>query len=90
MSTYFSKVIKAGDRQREFNFRLLSGPEPRYHVDVPDERGNRVVFSMVRNDSGEWKNATDALPNWVQDAEPRLGLAIEEHAEESVRKPARR
>ena len=35
MSSYFSKVIKAGERQREFNFRQLSaGAEMKYRVET--------------------------------------------------------
>jgi len=80
MSTYFSKVIKAGERQREFNFRQSSqNDENRYSVDVPDDKGNRVVFSMIKNGEGQWKTETEALPGWVQDAEPALDYAIEEN-----------
>ncbi|MFL5738759.1 MAG: hypothetical protein ACJ75B_00970 [Flavisolibacter sp.] len=80
MSTYFSKVIKAGERQREFNFRQSSGNDNnRYSVDVPDERGNRVMFSMQRNEEGQWKAAQKDLPTWIREAEEELDRAIEEN-----------
>jgi hypothetical protein len=81
MSTYFSKVIKAGERQREFNFRQVNkGPEPQYNVDVPDEKGNRVMFSMYKNETGAWITPLQQLPDWVQDAENALSAAIEENS----------
>lgn len=81
MSTYFSKIIKAGERQREFNFRQLSaGAQPRYHVDVNDDKGNRLIFNLVKDAEGKWKTATaEGLPDWVQGAEGALGSSIEEH-----------
>lgn len=81
MSTYFSKVIKAGERQREFNFRQLSsGAEGRYHIDVSDDRGNRIIFTMYKDANGGWKTAAQALPLWIHNAEEVLGEAIEENA----------
>jgi hypothetical protein len=80
MSTYFSKVIKAGERQREFNFRQTSNnDEGRYSVDVPDDKGNRVMFSMYKNADGQWKTAAQLLPMWIHDAEIALADAIEEN-----------
>jgi len=77
---YFSRIIKAGDRQREFNFRRLpSGSDARYEVDVPDDRGNRVYFHMYRSAEGLWKADAPQLPEWVVDAEKRLDGAIREH-----------
>ncbi|GAC1422511.1 MAG: hypothetical protein NVS9B7_10830 [Flavisolibacter sp.] len=88
MSTYFSKVIKAGERQREFNFRQVSnGADARYSVDVPDDKGNRVVFSMYKNADGNWKTAAQLLPMWIHDAEVSLAEAIEENKiNETVKK----
>ena len=89
MIIYFSKVIKAGERKREFNFRQLpnSGDE-RYSVDVPDDKGNRVIFQMFRSDEGRWKTASEALPVWIQNAEADLGNIIEEHTTDAT--PPRR
>ena len=79
---YFSRIIKAGDRQREFNFRRLpSGADTRYEVDVPDDRGQRICFLMFRSPEGQWKAEAPQLPAWVIDAEGRLDGAIKEHLE---------
>lgn len=88
MSTYFSKLIKAGDRVREFNFRRASlNDTSRYAVDVPDDKGNRILFSMYKNADNEWKVAAQLMPMWVHNAETDLANAIEENMkEELVRK----
>lgn len=80
MSTYFSKVIKAGDKLREFNFRQTNlNDESRYTVDVPDDKGNRISFSIYKNADGEWKVAAQLMPMWVHNAELELASAIEEN-----------
>lgn len=88
MSTYFSKVIKAGDRQREFNFRQSSlNDNSRYTVDVPDDKGERILFSIFRNANSEWKVAAQLMPMWIHDAEDDLAIAIEEnHTKNMARK----
>lgn len=90
MSTYFSKVIKAGERQREFNFRQSSNSDDsRYSVDVPDEKGNRVVFAMQKNEEGQWKTSMPSLPAWVYDAEKALDEAIEENRRNEMARKSR-
>jgi hypothetical protein len=85
MSTYFSKVIKAGDKLREFNFRqTYLSDDSRYTVDVPDDKGNRITFSIYRNADGEWKVAAQLMPIWVHNAEQELAIAIEENNESHV------
>lgn len=80
MSTYFSKLIKAGERLREFNFRQASlNDDSRYIVDVPDDRGNRIMFSLYKNADNEWKIAAQLMPMWVHDSETALAAAIEEN-----------
>lgn len=90
MSTYFSKVIKAGERQREFNFRQLplAGEEMRYHVDVPDDKGNRIIFQMSQDAEGRWKTPDEVLPLWIQSAETILGDVIAEQI--LTQQPARK
>ena len=83
MSTYFSKVIKAGERQREFNFRQLSGGgDMKYHVDVPDDKGNRIIFQMHQDQEGKWKTSALSLPLWIHSAEDVLGNVITEQIQE--------
>lgn len=85
MSTYFSKVIKAGERQREFNFRQLSGgADMKYHVDVPDDKGNRIVFQMHQDMEGRWKTPDSVVPVWISTAEDVLSNAIAEQIREQV------
>jgi hypothetical protein len=79
---YFSRIIKAGDRQREFNFRRMpSGTDTRYEVDVPDDRGQRICFVMQRSPEGHWTTDGPQLPEWVTAAETMLDGAIREHLE---------
>lgn len=89
MSTYFSKVIKAGERQREFNFRQLSsGADVKYHVDVPDDKGNRIIFQMYKDAEGRWKTSASVLPLWIHNAEDLLSNVIAEQMleQQAVRK----
>ena len=80
MNVYFSKVIKAGDKLREFNFRQLTNDQAdSYHVDVNDDRGMRIFFSMYRNSDGKWKTSEEKLPSWVYNAELILSEAIEQN-----------
>jgi hypothetical protein len=83
MSTYFSKLIKAGDRLREFNFRRASiNDDTRYTVDVPNDNGSRIMFSIYKNADGGWKIAAQLMPMWVHNAEIDLANAIEENVKE--------
>lgn len=85
MSTYFSKLIKAGDRLREFNFRqTYLNDSSRYSVDVPDDKGNRIMFSIYKDEDGGWKVAAQLMPMWVHNAEAELALAIEENKEGQI------
>ncbi len=91
MNIYFSKLIKAGERQREFNFRQhAAGGGDIYNVDVPDDKGNRVVFSMVKAGEGHWKPDAPALPQWIHGVESDLSNAIEEHMKDTVPSKKRR
>ena len=90
MSTYFSKVIKAGDKLREFNFRQSSmNDNGRYTVDVPDDKGNRIMFSIYKNADAEWKVAAQLMPMWVHNAESELAVAIEENQEQEIARRSR-
>lgn len=83
MTIFFSKVIKAGERLREFNFRKLSqAKDLNFHVDVPDDKGNRIIFQMSRNDDGNWITSTPSLPGWILHIEQNLNEAIQEQTRE--------
>ena len=76
---HFTKLVKTSDRLREFNFRLLPGnANSMFHVDVPDDRGNRIVFKMQKQEGNHWKIVDQQLPNWISDNENRLNELIEE------------
>lgn len=78
-NTHFTKLIKANDRLREFNFRKLpSSFEGLFHVDVSDDRGNRLIFRMYKDTGSPWKIVEEVLPNWIFETEARLNEAIEE------------
>jgi hypothetical protein len=88
MSIHFSKIIKAGDRNREFNFNRTNRTTVQYSVNVPDERGNRIFFMMFQ-ENGAWKIAPDVLPTWVLNVEEELGRAIDEENKTEVIKENR-
>jgi hypothetical protein len=88
MSIHFSKIIKAGDRNREFNFNRTNRANVQYNVNVPDERGNRIFFTMYQEE-GVWKIAPDVLPSWVMSIEEELGKAIDEENKSEVVKDGR-
>ena len=81
MSNSFSKLIKTGGRLHEFNFRLLSGTEKKCHVDVPDGRGNRIIFYMYKDEEG-WK-IPENIPAWIHSAEDSLSDVIKQVESES-------
>jgi len=75
---HFTKLIKATNRLREFNFRMLPGNNNSLlHVDVPDDRGNRIIFKMQREDN-HWRILEEGLPVWVSTNENLLNQAIAE------------
>lgn len=85
MSSHFSKMIQAGERLREFSFRQVSkNDDPRFSIDVPDDNGRRISFSMFRNADREWKIAAQLMPMWVHDAQAALAEAIEESLSNGV------
>lgn len=88
MSIHFSKIIKAGDRNREFNFNRTNRANVQYNVNVPDERGNRISFTMYQ-EGGAWKITPDVLPAWIMNAEEELGHAIDEENKAEVVKEGR-
>ena len=88
MSIHFSKIIKAGDRNREFNFTRTNRSGTQYNVNVPDERGNRIFFTMYQEGSA-WKISPDVIPNWVISAEEELSRAIEEDIKAEMAKETR-
>ena len=74
----FTKLIKADGHLREFNFRKLTGfQDELFTVDVSDDRGNRIMFRM-RKEDGTWKIIAQPLPDWVIKNESVFHDQIEE------------
>lgn len=75
----FTRHIKVNGLVREFNFRKISGSiDELFHVDVVDDRGNRIMFRMQKSGGGAWQLVPQPLPSWIGDAENQLHAAIEE------------
>jgi hypothetical protein len=75
---HFTRLVKVADRLREFNFRKLPGTAtPSFHIDVPDDRGNRIVFRM-QQENNNWKIVDQQLPAWISATETKLNEVIEE------------
>jgi hypothetical protein len=78
-NVHFTRLVKAADRLREFNFRKLpSDSNPLFHIDVPDDRGNRIVFRMQKEDNNQWKIIDHDIPMWVSATEKELNDRIVE------------
>ena len=78
-NVHFTKLVKAADRLREFNFRKTSGmADDTFYVDVPDDRGNRIMFRMHKEDNNYWKIMDEPVPRWISDTEGSLNQVISE------------
>jgi hypothetical protein len=76
---HFTRLIKAGGRLREFNFRKLKPHDEEYFtVDTVDDRGNRILFRMQKNSNNHWSIAEQILPGWIPENEEKLHEAIED------------
>jgi len=74
----FTKLIKAEGHLREFNFRKLTGfQDELFTVDVSDDRGNRIMFRM-RKEDGLWKIIAQPMAEWVVKNESTFHDVIEE------------
>jgi hypothetical protein len=79
----FTRMLKAEGRLREFNFRKLSGlQEGLFTIDVVDDRGNRIMFRMQKDDHG-WKIVPQPLPDWIAKSERQLNDLIEEELQQA-------
>ncbi len=76
----FTELLKCEGRLREFNFRKVhSFPEGLFTVDVCDDRGNRLMFKLIR-ENGHWKMHTEMpLPTWILEKEQALAGIAEEN-----------
>jgi hypothetical protein len=74
---HFTKLLKVNGRVREFNFRKIPNATDLFHLDVSDDRGNRIIFKMQKEDN-HWRIVPQELPQWLIDSEKRLGELIDE------------
>lgn len=76
---HFTRLIKAGGRLREFNFRQLKGlQQETFTVDTVDDRGNRILLRMQKNSGNHWDILPQMLPVWIPENESKLNEAIED------------
>jgi len=74
----FTKLVKADARLREFNFRRVNGlHEATFTIDVSDDRGNRLMFRLQKND-GIWVIQDQQVPAWIREVEQNFHDIIEE------------
>lgn len=74
---HFTRLIKAGGRLREFNFRKLRQLEEEiFSVDTVDDRGNRILFYMRKDNNNNWTISPQPLPTWVVENEAQLNEHI--------------
>lgn len=74
----FTKLIKAGGRLREFNFRKINNKDTElFTVNVCDDRGERILFHMLK-DQNDWRLGSQQLPAWIGQQESQLNSAIED------------
>ena len=71
---HFTRLVKAGGRLREFNFRKMRQlEEDVFSVDTADDRGNRILFYMTKSGNGGWAIAQNQpLPTWITENEDKL------------------
>jgi hypothetical protein len=72
----FTKLIKSGDKLREFNFRKLPNKENVFHVDVADDKGKRIVFTMQPDGDGSWQIIEGDKPAWLYFSVDLLAKAL--------------
>ena len=74
----FTRVIKAGGRLREFNFRKFTKENQElFSVDTVDNRGDRILFRMQRSGNNHWSITQMEPPTWIRENENLLDEAIE-------------
>ena len=74
---HFTKLHKVNGRVREFNFRKIPGGAELFHLDVCDDRGNRLMFKMQKDDN-QWHILEQELPQWLLESEKQLSDLISE------------
>ncbi len=78
-NVHFTRLVKINSRLKEFNLRRIpDATDLIFHADVADDRGNRIVFRLIKI-SNAWIIADRALPGWILESEKLISnLIIEE------------
>jgi hypothetical protein len=69
----FTLLIKINGRLREFNFRKRA--DLNYDTDTNDERGNRYMFRMIKENE-TWKIKGQELPKWLLESDAFIHEAL--------------
>jgi hypothetical protein len=72
---HFTLLIRIQGRLREFNFRKR--PDNNYDVDVADERGNRIQFRIMQEETKFIKG--DNLPAWISANQEAIFSGLEQN-----------
>ncbi len=73
----FTRLVKINGQLKEINFRKSNiTDEGQFTVDVIDERSNRIIFYMVKED--HWKIISENVPAWIMNEEDTLNDIIKE------------
>ena len=75
----FTRLIKAGGRLREFNFRKSQGlNNALFTIDVVSDNSDRhyLLYSLV---NGAWVLETKKMIDWIEEVLPQIEEAIQEH-----------
>lgn len=73
----FTRLIKVDGRLREFNFRKAGTEQSGYFtVDVSDDKGNRIMFRMEKQEDGWRFQQEQLLPVWVLRTEQQFQESI--------------
>jgi hypothetical protein len=72
----FTKLIKAGGRLREFNFRKSSSKSgPIFTVDVADHHDIRH-YLIFRKDGDKWFLESKEIALWIEEVIPQIKEAV--------------
>ena len=73
----FTKLLKAGGRLHEFNFRRSEGASgPLFTVDVADQHGGRHYIIFHYTDKN-WVLKTKDIPAWIEEVVPQIQQLID-------------
>ncbi len=73
----FTRLVKINGQLKEINFRKSNTTdEGQFTVDVIDERSNRIIFYMLKDE--HWKIISENVPAWIMNEENTLNEIIKE------------